>query len=187
MRRLAVIGMVLLLAACSGMLPQGEKRVVSHWESYTAARDAFDRIEPYSTREEQLEALGFSPRQQPNVEILNHADIAERFFAVAMNPDNLPPGLRECLQRCESCYGYEVDRRVTHDRRYGNFWADFLNFKRKTETRGWSFNALVVLIDGQVVYKLWGGTPEIHEYRDETNPLGPLQGVGPSMVPGPSF
>ena len=62
-----------------------------------------------------------------------------------------------------------------------------LNFKRKVETKGWEFNAVIVLIKDQVVYKTWSGTPEIHEYSDTTNPLGPLQTIGPSLVPGPGL
>ena len=171
---------------CSGLLPHGESTVVSRWEDFDSAKGMYDQIVPYQTREEALDDLGFSPRKQPNVRILNHAEIAQYFLAGSVDGAPLPPGLRDCFARYAVCYGYEVKQRATEDQRYGNFLADFMNFRRKTVIRGWEFSALIVLIDGQVVYKLWSGTPEIHQQRDETNPLGPLQGVGPAMVPRPT-
>lgn len=177
-----------LLYGCSAALPHGESRVVSRWSSFDEAKQAYDQIAPYQTRREDLAALGFSPDDQPNVRILNHADLAERFMLVsANNPEDQPQGLRECQKKCTSCFGYEVEQRQTHDRRYGSFLADFLNFKRKTEITGWEFKALLVLVDDLVVYKVWGGTPDIHQYRDKTNPLGPLQGIGPDIVPYPDL
>ena len=59
--------------------------------------------------------------------ILNHADLAERFMLVSSsNTLDLPQGLRECQNKCEDCFGYEVEQRHTRDRRYGSFLADFL-------------------------------------------------------------
>jgi hypothetical protein len=34
-----------------------------------------------------------------------------------------------------------------------------------------------------VVYKLTGGQPAIHEHEENKNPLGPLQGIGQSILP----
>ena len=48
---------------------------------------------------------------------------------------------------------------------------------------GWRFNALVVLKDDLVVYKLWGGQPTIRETEKDTRPLGPLQNLGESLRP----
>ncbi|HOI17098.1 MAG TPA: hypothetical protein PK036_12230 [Geobacteraceae bacterium] len=33
-------------------------------------------------------------------------------------------------------------------------------------------------MDNLVVYKVWSGTLHIEEYRQQTNPLGPLQETG---------
>jgi hypothetical protein len=174
----------MLGTGCSALLPHGERKVTSEWDSFEDAKTAFDRVVPYETREDDLEMLGFSPAGRANVRILNHADIGERFMPVILrNGDNLPEGLRSCLARTDDCYAYEVERRVTRDQRFGNFFADFMNFKRRTKIEGWEFNALILLLDRQVVYKLWSGTPDINEYHEETNPLGPLQGIGPSMAP----
>ena len=177
-----------LLYGCSSALPHGESKLVSPWSSFDEAKRAYDQITPYETRREDLGTLGFSPDDQPNIRILNHADLAERFMLVSANiPEELPQGLRECQKKCARCFGYEVEQRQTRNRRYGNFFADLFNFKRKTEITGWEFRALLVLVDGLVVYKVWGGTPDIREYRDKVNPLGPLQGIGPDLVPRPNL
>jgi hypothetical protein len=173
---------VIAISGCSALLPHEERKVVSRWEDFESAKQDYDRIVPYQTAEAELDELGFSPRRQPNVRILNHADIAQHFLVGSIDGSTLPPGLKDCFTRYSACYGYEVSQRATEGKRYGNFLADFMNFRRKTVTRGWEFSALIVLIEGQVVYKLWSGTPEIHQKHDETNPLGPLQGVGPSLT-----
>lgn len=51
--------------------------------------------------------------------------------------------------------------------RAGNFFADFANFKRRTETPGWRFKTLISLVNDVVV---------------NNNPLGPYQDMGPSNV-----
>jgi hypothetical protein len=186
------LGWVMLMVgglyACAAALPRSESKVASPWSSFTQAKQAYDDITPYSTTEDDLADFGFSPRTRPNVRILNHADLAERFALLSLqSPESLPRGLRDCLVRSADCMGYEVDQREIHDKRYGNFLADFFNFKRKTETRGWEFQALLLLVDDVVVYKLWSGTPQIREYSDKTNPLGPLQSIGPDMVPRPGW
>ncbi len=188
MKMLVPLMFALLLAGCSSLLPHEEYEVTSDWDSFEDAKAAYDGIELYGTLEDDLERLGFGPASRGNVRILNHADIAERFMPVILRgAENLPVGLRSCLARADDCYAYEVKRRVRHSQRYGNFFADFMNFKRKTKTEGWEFNALIVLVDRQVVYKIWSGVPDVDEYHEETNPLGPLQGIGPSLTPDPDY
>ena len=64
----------------------------------------------------------------------------------------------------------------------GNFWADFLKFHRKTDTRGWRFKMLLVLSHDKVAYKLWSGTSAIETCREEHSPLGPLQSSGDRLL-----
>ena len=66
--------------------------------------------------------------------------------------------------------------------RYGNFWADLFNFKRKTDIVGWRFNAVLLITGDVVVYKLTGGQPTIHEHEESNNPLGPLQSAGEAIL-----
>ena len=55
---------------------------------------------------------------------------------------------------------------------------DLFNFRRKSTESGWRFEALIVIIDDIVVYKLWGGNPMIDQDKETKNPLGPLQNSG---------
>jgi hypothetical protein len=66
--------------------------------------------------------------------------------------------------------------------RTGSFWSDFFNFRRHTVSTGWRFNALLLMVDGVVVYRSWGGQPAVFEAEDSRNPLGPLQDIGPAVV-----
>jgi len=176
-----------LLGACT-VLPHGDQRVISKWETFDQAMLAYKDIVPYSSTLTDLEKLGFTPESQDNVRILNRAEIVERLIST---PDRyretLPQGLRECLISGDACYAHEIKVRVTEDKRYGNVVADLFNFNRKVETRGWEFNAVVVLVEKLVVYKSWSGTPSIHERSHTTNPLGPLQSIGPALTPKPSL
>jgi hypothetical protein len=187
MKRSFILVLAAMLGACT-VLPHGDQKVTSKWQDFDQAMQAYEKVEPFVTRLRELDALGFSPKAQPNVRILNHAELAERLIRVSERfVSALDEGLQQCLLSGDRCYGHEIKLRVTHDQRYGNVFADMLNFKRKVETRGWEFNALIVLVDDTVVYKSWSGTPELHEERSSTNPLGPLQGVGPSLIPSPEL
>jgi hypothetical protein len=66
--------------------------------------------------------------------------------------------------------------------RTGNLLADFTNFSRRSETTGWRFSALVLLVNDLVVYRSWSGQPSVNEIEVNTNPLGPLQEMGPAII-----
>jgi hypothetical protein len=59
---------------------------------------------------------------------------------------------------------------------------DILNFRRETDITGWTFNALILMVDSLVVYTLYGGQPRIHEQEVSRNPLGPIQEAVPGLV-----
>ena len=67
---------------------------------------------------------------------------------------------------------------IISNKRYGNFFLDVLNFRRKSRESGWRFRALFIVVEDIVVYKLWGGSPVIDELSETKNPLGPLQDLG---------
>ena len=94
----------------------------------------------------------------------------------------LDGGLRDCLRKLQKCTAFEIEQNYIHRERIGNFWFDFLNFRRETRSTGWKFNAIIVLDDGLVVYKVWSGKPNIRELEDSRNPLGPLQGIGEATL-----
>lgn len=62
--------------------------------------------------------------------------------------------------------------------RFGNFWLDIFNFRRKSKGTGWRFKAVFLVIDDIVVDKFWNGDPKIVMDTDARNPLGPLQDAG---------
>ncbi len=177
---------VLFLAGCGTLLPRGESVVESPWHSFADAQQTFDSIVPYKTTVEDLRKLKLDPLQNPNITLLNYSDVLRRFIpSPATNMHDLDSGVRDCIDAKSACKGYEVDQKTVTRRRYGNFWADFLNFKRKVNIVGWRFNGVILIKGDLVVYKLTGGQPVIHELEETRNPLGPLQGIGESKLIGP--
>jgi hypothetical protein len=164
------------LSGCGGMLPKGRTVTESPWGSFDEAKAAFDKITPYNTSIQDLKNLGFDPYSTPNIKILTYLDLTDRFMPnPSIRMEDLDPGVQECLKQRENCHGYEVDPGVVNSKRYGSFWADFFQFKRSTRQTGWRFNALIVILNGNVVYKLWGGEPVINRDDIRKKPLGPLQ------------
>lgn len=179
--RLAVPWLVLalLLSGCQTLLPDTKAQVGNTWKSYDEAAAAIERIVPYETRRADLWAAGMDPRTNPSITILSFSDVVQRFAASsAMRPEDFDKGVRECLTSGKTCSAYRVDVRSVHRERVGNFWLDSLAFRRETYVTGFSFNALVLMVDDLVVYTLYGGQPGIREHEIVRNPLGPLQSWG---------
>jgi hypothetical protein len=175
---------VLLLAGCGALLPRGETIDESPWHSFDDAQRAFDKIIPYKTTAQDLKALKLDPLHDPNITLLNYSDVLRRFIpSPATDVQDLDAGVQDCIKAKSACRGYEVDQKMLKRKRYGNFWADFLNFNRKTDIAGWRFNGVILMKGNLVVYKLTGGQPAIHEHEENKNPLGPLQGIGQSILP----
>jgi len=171
--------LLLFLTGCSGLLPSIEQTTKSPWESFGEAKKSFDKITPRKTTTEELKQLGFDPFETPNVTLITYLEIIEHFMPnPSITLQHLDPGVRACLKSRHACHGYAVAPKMETSRRYGNTAADLFNFRRKTMTTGWEFDALIVIKDDLVVYKLWGGQPNIEKFEDKRNPLGPLQDVG---------
>jgi hypothetical protein len=119
----------------------------------------------------------------PNIAILNYSDVLRRFMLnQSMTLADLDQGVQDCIQAKTVCRGYEINQRLVKKHRNGSFWLDFLGFKRETHTEGFRFNALVLLKNGVVVYKLTGGQPAIQESEHTQNPLGPVQSIGSKLM-----
>lgn len=172
----------LLLAGCAELLPKASAEVASSWHSFEEARAAVERIVPYKTTAAELKAIGIDPYATPNVQLLTYSDIVLRFpISANIALERLDRGLRECLESGSACKGYTLSVRETHRDRVGNFWLDALQFRRVVDVKGWSFNALFLLVEGRVVYVLHGGQPVIQEQEVNRQPLGPLQGWGDAL------
>ena len=168
----------LYISGCSSktFLPSTKETVSSPWNSYKNIQDLFDKINPYKTNLEDLDKLYLSPKVTPNIQILTHLDIMQRFIPnQSVGFKDLDDGLKDCLAAQDSCQAFEISIKNIYSERYGNVFLDLFNFRRKTKISGWEFKAIVVLKNDLVVYKISGGKPGIDEHQDRKNPLGPLQ------------
>jgi hypothetical protein len=184
-RHRAFISLALLLAGiagCSSLLPNTHSEA-SSFKTFEEARAAIESLIPMQSNQDTLTALGIEAGKQPNTTLLTHADVVRRFVpGSVLTKQDLDPGVVACIEAKDSCRGLEVLASRIDKVRNGNFFADFLNFSRRTDTTGWRFNALILLVDNVVVYRTWGGQPAVNESEVHKNPLGPLQDVGPSTV-----
>lgn len=171
------------IAGCATLLPHGQTETRGSWPDYESAHAAIALIVPHRTRRAELAAAGMDPFKNPAITILNYSDIVQRFAVSAtVKREELDPGILECLGAGKACTGYAILLRYSNRARTGGFWADVFNFRRVTESTGWSFNALILMVDDMVVYTLEGGQPRIHEQEVTRNPLGPIQEAVPSLL-----
>lgn len=171
-----VLAAAFLFQGCAHMLPTGSDITHSPWSSFGQAKAAFDKIEPERTTKKELPQLGFDPYTNPNMKLVTYVDLIKFFIPNAsIKMADLAPNVRACIEARDRCTGYEISAAETYTKRYGSFLADFLQFKRHTRTWGWTFNALIVMQDGKVVYKLWSGQPDISKDQFRKKPLGLLQ------------
>lgn len=177
-----LLSLVLLSSGCSSMLPRTHNES-SPFQTFDEASSAIDGLIPMKSDVATLTKMGINPVQQPNTIILTHADIVRRFVPGALlQRADLDPGILACMGAREACRGWEITGARILKARTGNFWSDFANFSRRSETTGWRFNALILLVNDVVVYRAWGGQPSVNEVEVNTNPLGPLQDMGPSIA-----
>ena len=172
-----------VLAGCASLLPKSQAEVSSAWHGFDEARAAIERITPGTTTAAELRALGIDPYASPNVQLLTFSDIALR-FPLNIPAERLDQGLRQCLEAGKACIGYSINVRELKRDRVGGFWEDALGFKRVVDVSGWSFNALVLLVNDRVVYTLYGGQPNLREQEVTRQPLGPAQNFGESLPLG---
>lgn len=168
---------VLFLIGCGSLLPSVKEETKTYsWNTFDEAKTAFEKIIPDKTTKDDLQRIGFDPGITPNLRILTHLDIIQLFMVnPSIRKDDLAPGIQSCIDAKENCSAYEIKIKSIANKRYGSVLLDLLNFKRRTKQTGWKFDALIVMVNGTVVHKLWGGTPIIDEYREVKNPLGFLQ------------
>ncbi len=181
-RRSCLLSLALMMTGCSSMLPRAFSES-SQFEDFDAAHRAIDALVPMKSDVAELSRLGIDPVKQANTTILTQADVVRRFVPSSLlKREDLDPGVLACLEARDACRGWEITAAHITKARTGNFFADFTNFSRRTETTGWRFNALILLVNDVVVYRAWGGQPNVNEIESTTNPLGPLQDMGPAIV-----
>lgn len=179
-----VFGTLALLQGCASLLPSTLTNT-AQFNSFDEARMSIESLVPYQSDVTILAPLGIDPLQQPNTLILTHSDITRRVIAGNLQTkDDLDKGIQDCLRAGDACRGWEINASRIARVRTGGFFMDFVNLKRTTETRGWRFNATILMVNGLVVHRTWGGQPSVLEVEVRRNPLGPLQDGGPGFVQG---
>jgi hypothetical protein len=177
MRIISSIAALSLLGACaSDVLPRTERQAAGPFATYDLAEAAFQAIEPGITTKATLRELGIDPATTPNLSVVSYLEVMRHFMpndTVAMR--DLDPAVQSCLAAKTACTGWLLTPSASTSQRTGDVSLDVLGFQRETEETGWSASMLLLLADDVVVYKLWSGTPNTAERRQETNPLGPAQ------------
>ncbi|MDM8567963.1 hypothetical protein QUF50_00315 [Thiotrichales bacterium HSG1] len=184
MNKIIIFLFILIITGCSGMLPSVKQTTKSPWKTFEGAKLSFDKIEANKTTSEDLKKLGFDPFETPNVKLVTYLELIERFMPnQSIRLEDLDIGVQQCLKVRDLCQGYEISPKIINSKRYGNVFMDLFNFRRKKITRGWIFDALIVLKEGLVVHKVWGGEPNVSRIEDKKNPLGPLQDINKALPP----
>ncbi|MEO8057564.1 MAG: hypothetical protein ABI671_04500 [Burkholderiales bacterium] len=170
-----------MLAACAELLPRSQSQQPSGFESYEAAAAALEQSVPYKTTVAELKALGFDIDASANVTQIPYPQLIARLAPNSAIPlDALDTGLRDCMLARQDCRVYEFRLAREARRRDGNFWLDFLNFRRSTTIVGWRFEGLLVVRKGTLLFRSHGGEPRIARNEVEVRPLGPFQPAGES-------
>ena len=167
------------LAGCTTLLPSGSNLTPSSFDSFDAARSAFEKVMPHRTTLSDLEALGFAPRASSNVTLIPYPEVVGRLVPYpGIAASDLEPGVRECIAAQTACRAYVFHFGHEQRKREGGFWLDFLNVRRITNITGWRFEGFVVLSDNMVLFRNYAGEPRIERTEKQTNPLGPFQPAG---------
>lgn len=168
------------MGGCASWLPEA-RTDVAPFESFEAARAAIEAILPMQSRRSDIDRLGFNPDKHPNARLLGQTEVIRRFLpSTLLQREDIDPGIWTCLKAGAACRGFEITSAKLTRERKGNFLADFFNFKRRTETRGWRITAVILLIDDLVVYRGWSGQPNVNETVLTDHPLGPFQDIEPA-------
>lgn len=175
--RLAALVAALALSACaSDLLPSSERETAGPFASYEIAETAYKIIQPGVTDSRKLREYGIDPANTPNMRVINYVEIMQYFMPNdTVRMKDLDPAVQGCLGARTACQGYLLSPGASTTQRTGHVSLDIIGVQRETRETGWSATMLLLLVDDIVVYKLWSGSPNQDERRQETNPLGPAQ------------
>ena len=102
-----VVVLALLLAGCSSLLPQSKETTASQWQTFQDAQQAFDKIIPGTTTIADLRQMKLAPASNPNIAILNYADVMRKFMlSPSVTINDLDDGVRLCVTAKINCRGF---------------------------------------------------------------------------------
>jgi len=186
MKLLMVLAAVLLtqVVACSSWLPKETVRLDDDDNmKFEHIKANFDKVEVDHTDMEQLKTLGFDPLTAHNARLLSYSDIVPRFMPnSSIQLSQIPVGIQKCILATDRCAPFTMEFERTKGKRIGSVTADLFGFKRTVEKTGWTATILFVMLDGKVVYKSFGGEPNVYNHTEQKKPLGPLQEIGGSAL-----
>lgn len=163
------------------MLPHGSADTLAPFESFGQAQAAIEKIVPFATRVEELHSLGFDAVNGRNVTVIPYPEIVARLVPYSGVPlSALEDGIRKCILAQTQCRAYLFHFERQDSQREGGFLLDFLNVRRETRVAGWTFDALIVVSDGTVLFRNHSGQASTVRVEKQTNPLGPFQRAGES-------
>jgi hypothetical protein len=168
--------MAAVITGCTSVLPSEERRIETGWKTYEEAHAAFDKVITNQTKRDELAALGYNPDGGGNIRLLSMPEILNRYNA-ATHRSKLPEGLQKCIDADEDCDVLYIQLENIRKQRVGNVALDLLGFKQESKIEGWRADAAIVIVDDMVVFKAWNGVPEVNEYEQKLQPLGPLQTI----------
>lgn len=180
--RLLLAVVALLATGCASVLPNESSHKVYPWATFDEVQKAYNSVELEKTTLADLKTKGFDPESIPNVTVLSYLDVVNRFSPI-LDKSDLPHGVQKCIIAREKCVAYVASPANINKERVGNVALDLLGFRKETKVTGWRFDAVFVMVDNVVVYKLWSGTPDIEEYEKRMQPLGPAQNIGNLFAP----
>jgi len=185
-RRVGACGMVIALTGCGGILLPSQSEIgETSFESYSAVRQAFDRIALRQSSVSDLSTLGFDAQHTPNVAVLSYLDIVERFMPnSSMAFDKLDPAVQDCIMARSTCEGFVFKVEHHEFQRSGSLFLDLFGFEHLTTETGWTAQVLVLVQDGHVTHKLLSGEPNVRIVREDTQPLGPMQNLAGIFATG---
>lgn len=177
LRLLLIIFMTtLIVSGCAALLPRSSNVTNSPWKTYKEVVYAYNKVVPHRSTVTDIKKLGFDIYSTSNLKVLSYVDIA--VATSTLKREGLGNGIEACLLVRDMCTGYVFEPQVAKSNRYGNFWMDTFNFKRKTKESGWKFKASFLIVDSVIVEKFWYGEPMVDLDKEVVNPLGPLQELG---------
>ena len=172
-----------LLVGCSFLLLSKTTIRGDRWNNFKDIEFTYNQVIPKKTSIKDLKKLGFDPYKSSNIVIENYLDIMRRFDLLNTGR-NIPEPVAICLTKYDSCQAYVANISYKYDKRVGNALLDLTGFREEVIRTGWNFQAIFIIEDSLVVYKIWSGEPSQNEYIDAISPLGPLQALD-DLIMGP--